>query len=259
MMVTTWFDGVSLPLLFISTVAFALLAIFIGIRLSALGGSSVSGESIGPAAGATLGLLAFMLAFTFNMTASRFDGRKQLLIAETNAITATYLRSGLLPAPYASKLSALVMEYADLRAKLALGEISINETISRSEKIQNEMWQQAELIAQELPPSVYQSLFVQSLNTMIDLQGSRIILALQFRIPTMIWSGLYSIAGLAMMLVGYQLGASGRRRILVSFTLATAFSAVIFMIADLDRVGQGFTTVNQQPFIELPDKLRRLD
>jgi hypothetical protein len=43
--------------------------------------------------GATLGLLAFMLAFTFGMGASRFDTRKQLVLDEANAVRTAYLRS----------------------------------------------------------------------------------------------------------------------------------------------------------------------
>jgi hypothetical protein len=47
--------------------------------------------------GATLGLLAFILAFTFGLAAARFDTRRQLLLDEANAIGTTYLRAGMLP------------------------------------------------------------------------------------------------------------------------------------------------------------------
>jgi hypothetical protein len=50
--------------------------------------------SIGLVVGATLGFLAFLLAFTFNMAANRYDTRKGLLVEEQNAINATYRRSG---------------------------------------------------------------------------------------------------------------------------------------------------------------------
>jgi hypothetical protein len=259
MAVTTWLDGVSLPLLFIITLLYALVAIVIGIRLSALGNAPIESSSIGPATGATLGLFAFMLAFTFNMTASRFDGRKQLVMDEVNAIGSAYLRSDLLPSPYDQRVSALIEEYARLRASMARAEISVSDAILRSESLQNEMWQQVRLITEELPPSTYSGLFIRSLNEMIDMQGSRVILGTQFRIPQLIWLGLYAIAGLSMMLVGYQLGATGKRRIVVSCTLAAAFSSVIFMIADLDRSESGFATVNQQPYFDLVEGFDRKD
>src|ERR1700720_1526300 len=51
---------------------------------------------VGAIVGATLGLLAFILAFTFGLAASRFDARRQIVVEEANAIGTTYLRAGLL-------------------------------------------------------------------------------------------------------------------------------------------------------------------
>jgi hypothetical protein len=52
---------------------------------------------VGAMVGATPGLLAFMLAFTFGLAATRFDTRRQVLLDEANAIGTTYLRAGMLP------------------------------------------------------------------------------------------------------------------------------------------------------------------
>lgn len=52
---------------------------------------------VGTMVGATLGLLAFILAFTFGLAAARFDTRRQVLLDEANAIGTTYLRAGMLP------------------------------------------------------------------------------------------------------------------------------------------------------------------
>ena len=43
-----------------------------------------------------LGLLAFILAFTFGAATSRFDDKKQLLLDEVNAIGTTFLRTDFL-------------------------------------------------------------------------------------------------------------------------------------------------------------------
>jgi hypothetical protein len=47
--------------------------------------------------GATLGLLAFILAFTFGLAAARFGARREALLDEANAIGTTYSRAGMLP------------------------------------------------------------------------------------------------------------------------------------------------------------------
>ena len=46
--------------------------------------------------GATVGLLAFLLAFTFGMAESRYNNRKQVVLQEANAIGTTYLRTDFL-------------------------------------------------------------------------------------------------------------------------------------------------------------------
>ena len=71
---------------------------------------------------ATLGLLAFILAFTFGLAASRFDSRMQVLLDEANAIGTTYLRAGMLP-EQGKQIRALLREYADAR----LGRRSVRQ------------------------------------------------------------------------------------------------------------------------------------
>src|SRR5262252_6336451 len=69
--------------------------------------------------GSTLGLLAFMLAFTFGMSVSRFDTRKQLVLDEASAILRAYQRAQLLPEPFRADSSRLLREYVDLRLRSA--------------------------------------------------------------------------------------------------------------------------------------------
>src|SRR5271154_4680232 len=48
---------------------------------------------VGAMVASILGLLGFMLAFTFGLAASRFDARRQVILEEANAIGTTYLRA----------------------------------------------------------------------------------------------------------------------------------------------------------------------
>src|SRR5690348_12667659 len=50
--------------------------------------------------GATLGLLALLLGFTFAMAVSRYDNRKTVIMEQANAIGTAELRSRLLGTPY---------------------------------------------------------------------------------------------------------------------------------------------------------------
>jgi hypothetical protein len=56
---------------------------------------NLQNASVGSVVGAAFGLLAFMLAFTFQIAASRYNERKELLLEEVTNIRTTWLRAGV--------------------------------------------------------------------------------------------------------------------------------------------------------------------
>ncbi|HSL79451.1 MAG TPA: hypothetical protein VK877_07305, partial [Pseudolabrys sp.] len=66
---------------------------------------------------------------------------------------------------------------------------------------------------------------------------------------------LYSLTALAMGMMGYRAGMTARRSIIAILALAVAFSAVIVLIADLDRTQEGMLKVSQQAMVDLQSKL----
>jgi len=58
--------------------------------------------------------------------------------------------------------------------------------------------------------------------------------------------------------VGYHIGVAGRGRSLATIPLVLAFSAVMLLIADLDRPQEGLLKVSQQAMIDLRDSFRPL-
>jgi len=238
------------------TILFVVFCKFFGMGLAARVKTPLAREeSVGSVVGATVGLLAFMLAFTFNMTANRFDARKQLVLDEANAIETTYLRAGLLPEEFTAPARALLREYVDLRVRAARDRTTLDASLARSEAIHDELWASVEDMFSEAPAPISYSLFVNSLNEMIDVHAERVTVAVRQGIPGAIWMGLYLVAGLAMIAVGYQTGKGGQRPYLVNTVLALAFSVVILLILDLDRSWEGAVRVDQQPLIDLQKKL----
>lgn len=101
--------------------------------------------------GATLALLAFILAFTFGMAASRFDTRKALTLDEANAIKTTYLRAGLLSEPQRTDIRSLLREYVKVRVEgIETGQIDY--LVKRSEELQEQLWSKASALAEKEPP-----------------------------------------------------------------------------------------------------------
>ena len=66
---------------------------------------------VGSVTGAAFGLLAFLLAFTFQIAASRYDARKKLFLDEVTNIRTAYLRAELLPEPFLTDTRKLITEY----------------------------------------------------------------------------------------------------------------------------------------------------
>jgi hypothetical protein len=204
--------------------------------------------------GAMLGLLAFMLAFTFGLAASRFDARRLALLDEANAIGTAYLRTGFLPEPHRSEIRHLLREYVDVRLEAVRTE-RVEQGISRSIELQRSLWSQAVTAAEKDPRSIVVGLFIQSLNEVIDLHAKRIMFGLRSRIPGTIWVALYCLAILALAGIGHQEGLSGSKRSLAVMALACAFSAVLLLIADLDRPHEGVLRVSQQTMVDLKNSM----
>jgi len=243
-----------LPLwgVFIVILVVVLLSVECGYRLGRYRRSRSEQEKeapVGTMVGATLGLLAFILAFTFGLAAARFDARRQVLLDEANAIGTTYLRAGILP-ERGEQIRTLLRDYVAARLE-AVQSGKIAEGIDRSESIQQQLWSHAEAVGGKNPNSIVVGLFVQSLNEVIDLHAKRVQAGVRSRIPGAIWLGLFAVAALSLAAMGYQAGLARTRRSLAVFAVAITFSVVIELIVDLDRPQHGVLRVSQHALLDL--------
>src|SRR5689334_5863414 len=97
---SAFLDAFPIWTIFPLTLLIGLLAVEAGRRIASLWRRHAKDRTEAPAppiVAATLGLLAFLLAFTFGMAASRFEERKQAVLTESNAIQTSYLRAATLP------------------------------------------------------------------------------------------------------------------------------------------------------------------
>ena len=245
-------DRVPLWALFVITVLVILFSIEVGFRLAHAVGQRSESERKWPLdeiEAATLSLLAFMLAFTFGLAASRFDARRSLIMEEANALGTTYLRAGILPEPDRTDIRNLLREYLDVRVH-AFQSAKVGGGLAQSEGLQNRLWSEAVAVGEKSPGSIVVGLFIASLNDVIDLHTKRLTQD-RNRIPGSIWAALYAVAILGMAEVGYHAGLNTTRRGLSIIPLAITVSAVMLLIADLDRSHEGLLDVSPQPLIDL--------
>jgi hypothetical protein len=248
----------ALPLwgLFIFILLVVLLSVECGYRLGKYRRSRSEQEKdapVGTMVGATLGLLAFILAFTFGLAAARFDTRRQVLLDEANAIGTTYLRAGILP-ERREEIRAFLRDYVGARLE-AIRSGNIAEGMRQSENIQHQLWSQAVAIGEKNPNSIVVGLFIQSLNEMIDLHAKRVQAGLRSRIPGPIWVALFAVAALSLATMGYHAGLVGTRRSLAVLAVAFTFSVVIELIADLDRPQEGVLRVSQRALLDVQQSM----
>jgi Protein of unknown function (DUF4239) len=211
------------------------------------------GEKEGPVGAivaATLGLLALTLAFTFGLAWSRYDARREIVVKEANAIGTTYLRAGLLPDGRGAKTRKQLSEYVDARLE-GVQSGDLEKVLRVSNELHRELWKEAEAVGQDHPNSIVVGLFIQSLNETIDIHSTRVLVSIQSRIPGVLWGVLFMVTILTMAGVGYYEGLTNSRRSLAVVVLVLTFSAILCLIADLDRPQEGFLTVNQQAMIDL--------
>ena len=206
--------------------------------------------------GATLGLLAFMLAFTFSLSSSRFDAKKHFLLEEVNSIETSWLRAGLIEQPFNNQIQSALVEYTEIRFWSIDHPDKHKESIEKSLKIQNKIWSLiTEMNQQNIGKDVINALLIEAVNDMFDNQTKRISKTFIDRIPNLIWVALYALIIFAMFEVGYLLGKSNKSNWPLILALSMSFSVIIVIIIDLDS-SKGHITLNHQAMYDMYDRIK---
>jgi hypothetical protein len=237
-------DWVPLSLIFPLTLALILVSMELGFRFGRWQKRRRVDEREGPVGtmvGAMLALLGFILAFTFGLASNQFEHRREVIVAEANAIGTAYLRAGLIQEPFATNCKSLLREYVDVRER-DIDQRRFSELLLDSERIQGLLWDQAEALARVDPHPVPAGMFIDSINEVIDQHSVRRLAGLKARVPGVVWLVLYGLTIVSMGAVGYTTGMAERSRSWASIGLAIAFSGVLQLVADVDRPGEGSLT-----------------
>jgi membrane-bound inhibitor of C-type lysozyme len=191
---------------------------------------------------ATLALLALLVGFSLTMAVGRYDARRQLVLAEANAIATLHLRARLLPAPTGPELVDRLRQYVELRLDVT-GDAY--ELTRRSETLQGEMLTLVGTLARQEPRPVSVERFVDALKDLIDIHERRLS-AFESFVPEAVLY-LLAIAALgAAFLAGWGSGLGGHRNRLATTVYAALICLVILVIVDLDRPARGLIRVSQR-------------
>ena len=221
------------------------------------GSDSIEKSDIALILGAVLTLLALLLGFTYAMSMGRFETRRQLVIEEANAIGTTYLRAKTLPEPRSSEIQELLRQYTALRVEIAGMADDAPEKIrgidNRTKELHGLIWSHAAALARESPSPII-SVFLQTLNEMIDLHSKRLA-AFRNRVPFPIYLVLFVVSIIALWLVGYYFGTGRQKMRILTTMLALLVASVMWLIMDLDQPVRGAIKTSQQSLIDLHQDL----
>lgn len=236
-----------------------LIPIFIGQRYGiyiSKKSTDIKDAPVGTVVGTAFGLLAFMLAFTFQIATNKYDARKGLLLDEVTNIRTTYLRAGLLQEPFRSDTKKLLVEYVDLRVELAKDTSTLRTALYRSQQILDTLWKCAEKLAEQDRSSEVYALFTTSVNDLVANYNQRVTMTLEYRIPSVVIWILVIVAFFSMLSLGLQFGISGKGYTSIKFLLAFIFAVVMLLILALDRPETGLAKLNQKPMLTLQKQLQ---
>jgi hypothetical protein len=254
-----WFYGLDLlvlcPVTIVLIAGAAELGNRIGLRLHS---AKTEHNDVGTLAGAALGLLALLIAFSFTMADSRYDTRRNMVLEEANAIGSTANFALMLPAAAQQPILRLLRDYTAVRIALGVpyDPLKLEQDLALSLDLQARLWQQAVAVTAENPQSLPAYRFVASLNEMNNIHERRLT-ALRNHVPSAAMFMLIATAMVAMGFTGYNAGVVGARRRFTTLIMSLTVSLLILLIIDLDRPYRGLIQVPVQALVDAAQGIPR--
>lgn len=250
---TQLLDQFSIPMVFVLFAAITLVVFEIGYRIGVWWQDRMPGEQEGPTdmlVGSLLALMAFVLAISMGMAADRFDTRRGMVLEEANAIGTAYQRADYLPAAEAERVKELIRDYLPLRIA-SDDPADVAAKIARSLELQAELRAIVAAVAQSGPRDDLVSSFGESVNEVVSVAQSRVVVGLYARVPDTILILLLAGSALSLAMVGYSGGLNHHRSILSAVVTIVALGVVTTLVIDLDRPQDGILTVSQQALLDV--------
>ncbi len=230
----------------------------IGCRLK-LGADEAVRTEINTLQAGTLSLLALLLGFSFSIGAHAYETRRTVILKEAVVLADAYQRALLLPEPTASEIRRLLVQYVDVRQHLfyqgVRGEPRVREQLEESDRLQAAMWERARVVGKADPESVPVGMALEALAK-VGVLNERRGLALRQTVPVAMVVALIVTAAVAMGWVGVGIGLGPRRNFGMSVVLSLLFGLIIAFIVDMDQPRHGFVRSDQEPLIQLQERLK---
>ncbi len=209
---------------------------------------------LGTVEGALIGLFAFFLAFTFSMSGSRFDNRRETIINEATRIGTAINLADLYPDSVRTSLRGHFKKYVDYRVAYfdaGIDEEKLNTALKEGRLQVDSIWSIVTHLGKDEKYSVATRLIAPALNEMGDIVVIRDA-AKNATVPESILWVLFLLSICSSFMVGYGANSKNRNPI-AGIILGTMISISIYLIMDLDKPRRGLITTEgaQEKIVEL--------
>jgi len=210
---------------------------------------------------AVLALFGLFLAFTFSGAGARFDGRRDLIVEEANAIGTAYLRVDVLPAAAQPALREHFRRYVDARLEIfrKLPDMAAaRRELATANGLRGEIWRLAIAGVQtEGAPPHAPVVLLPALNAMIDITTTQ-TMAAQMHPPVAVFVLLFTVALASALLAGYRMAASDSRSWLHMLCFASVIAVTVYVILDLEfpRLGLIRVAAFDQALVDLRETMK---
>lgn len=202
-------------------------------------------ENLNPVESSLLGLLALLLAFTFNMSTSRYQSRREVLVQEANTISSVILRADLYPDSVRDVMRKDLKGYVEARIALyeaGLDTARINRSNLATEQYFSSIWQLAIKQAKKAENILAANLMLPALNQMHEKATSRRSERMATVPDPILWI-LFTLCCVCSFIIAFRKHYT-RAASIAGIIFSVMIATTVFLILDLDRPLRGLITID---------------
>lgn len=192
---------------------------------------------------AVFALFGLLLAFAFSGAAGRYDARRELILAEANALGTLWLRTELLPPPSRAAVQELVRGYTDARLAVYVPGADWEAAARRVTELQGPLWSTTLAAARATSDTSATMLLLPALNDVLDLTTARMA-AIHVHPPLVVFVLLHVLAFGCAGLAGWRLGRAKQRHRVQPLVFAGAVALTLGITTDLELPRRGYIRVD---------------
>lgn len=224
-----------------------LLAMYLGKRAQGTSSKEAPKTASDAILGALFGLLAFLLAISYNMAESRYAARKADIVQESNAIGTAALRTQLYPTAQGDSLRSFLKKFTAARIAMyraGRNPSVIQQKLAEADAHLNQAWSLVVSYSKQAPTQVViHNQMIPALNDLIDTAAERNA-GIHNTVPDLIILMLLLLCVVISFLSGYYFDIGAKDR-LARLGFVLLISIVIYIILDLDRPRRGLINMNK--------------